>query len=69
MIRNILKAMNLQYLKAKMVHLRKTLRNLKLLVTVQNYLAILKSHVVDCVILKDLRRMTKNFLAVENIPP
>ena len=69
MIRNILKAMNLQYLKTKMVHLSKTLSNLKLLDTVQNYLAILKSHVVDCVSLKDLRRMIKNFLAVENIRP
>ena len=67
MIRNILKAMNLQFLKIKMVHLRKTLRNLKLLDTVQNYLAMFKLHVVDCVILKDCRGMTKNCLAVENI--
>ena len=69
MVRNILKAMNLQYLKTKMVHLSKTLSNLKLLDTVQNYLVILKSHVVDCVSLKNLRRMTKNVLAVENIRP
>ena len=69
MVRNILKAMNLQYLKTKMVHLSKTLSNLKLLDTVQNYLVILKSHVVDCVSLKNLRRMTKHFLAVENIRP
>ena len=69
MIRNILKAMNLQYLKTKMVHLSKTLSNLKLLDTVQNYFVILKSHVVDCVSLKNLRRMTKNVLAVENIRP
>ena len=69
MVRNILKAMNLQYLKTKMVHLSKTLRNIKLLATVQNYLAILKPHDVECAILRDLRRMTNNFLAIENIRP